>query len=144
MTHLAIPQSAVAAAGRASTFMIAELTAANRANPNPLLGAEIMEMMDANKSFFSAAPVTEPPPCASCDHRQKMGITLLDAMWLDPACHKGCQSLGLKDRAAQLAEAMERLIDTDLDINGPREVTDDATAALAKARAALAAWKEGK
>jgi len=31
-------------------------------------------------------------------HRD-MGITLLDAKWLDPECHKGCQSLVLKQRA---------------------------------------------
>ncbi len=31
--------------------------------------------------------------CRSCEYQAKMGITLLDAKWLDPACHKGCRSL---------------------------------------------------
>ena len=58
-THLTIPQSAVAAAGRALKFTIAELTDANRRAPNPMLENEIMEMMDANKAMFSAVPPTE-------------------------------------------------------------------------------------
>jgi len=45
-------------------------------------------------------------------HRDR-GITLLDAKWLDPECHKGCKSLVLKDRAeraeAELAAERARL-----------------------------------
>jgi len=44
---------------------------------------------------------------ASANHHRDLGITLLDAKWLDPECHTGCQSLIWKARAeraeAQLA-----------------------------------------
>jgi len=45
-------------------------------------------------------------------HRER-GITLLDAKWLDPECHEGCQSLVFKneiaDLRAQLAESRDAL-----------------------------------
>jgi hypothetical protein len=39
------------------------------------------------------------------DFLKRMGITLLDAKWLDPACHEGCQSLVIK---AELTAALAR------------------------------------
>jgi len=58
---LAIPRAAVAAAGRALQFTIAELSRSikimDAGNPTkPLLENEVMEMMDANKAMFSAIP----------------------------------------------------------------------------------------
>lgn len=48
----------------------------------------------------------------SANHHRDLGITLLDAKYLDPACHKGCQSLvhqrerdALADHNAKLREA---------------------------------------
>lgn len=58
---LAIPQAAVAAAGRALQYTIADLTEHQRNGDLPVetrkaIGDEIMEMMDANKAMFSALP----------------------------------------------------------------------------------------
>lgn len=51
---------------------------------------------------------------ARANHHRDLGITLLDAKWLDPECHKGCQSLVLKAKldaalaqVATLREALE-------------------------------------
>lgn len=78
--NIAIPQSAVAAAGRAMQFYIADLSASLRrgdhtAVSSRLLEAEIMDMMDANKAMFSALPIINretgkgAAPCARGWHR---------------------------------------------------------------------------
>jgi hypothetical protein len=53
-------------------------------------------------------------------HHRDLGITLLDAKWLDPECYKGCQSLVLKQRAeraesllVESAEALESEVESE-------------------------------
>lgn len=46
------------------------------------------------------------PICSTCEFHRKMGITLLDAKWLDPECHSGCQSLVMKHRIERLEAAL--------------------------------------
>ena len=40
--------------------------------------------------------------CSQCKFLKDAGVTLLMAKWLDPACHKGCSSLILKDEIKKL------------------------------------------
>jgi len=42
---------------------------------------------------------------------RNLGITILDAKYLDPACHKGCQSLVHKARAERLQAALSQAYD---------------------------------
>ena len=46
------------------------------------------------------------PICSTCEFHKQMGITLLDAKWLDPECHTGCQSLVLKHHIERLESAL--------------------------------------
>lgn len=46
---------------------------------------------------------------ASRNFHRDRGITLLDAKWLDPQCHKGCQSLVLKQALEAAQRDSERL-----------------------------------
>lgn len=43
----------------------------------------------------------------SANFHRDMGITLLDAKWLDPRCHEGCQSLVLKDEIQALRKVAQ-------------------------------------
>lgn len=43
------------------------------------------------------------------DYHRSMGITLMDAKWLDPECHAGCNSLVLKHRIEALTHALTEL-----------------------------------
>jgi hypothetical protein len=47
--------------------------------------------------------------CSHCKFLKDVGITLLDAKWLDPACHKGCSSLILKDEIKKLKNIIMEL-----------------------------------
>lgn len=49
----------------------------------------------------------------SANFHRRLGITLLDAKWLDPECHKGCQSLLFKNALTAertLREANAKLV----------------------------------
>ena len=66
-TMLAIPQTAVAAAGRALQFTIAELSARlrNLGNDEPahgMVAEEMFLMQDAVKALYSALPIPEDKP----------------------------------------------------------------------------------
>jgi len=54
-------------------------------------------------------------------------ITVMDAKWLDPACHQGCQSLVFKGRIEQLETALrelDRRVHTGYDFNAdPDKIT---------------------
>ena len=66
-TMLAIPQTAVAAAGRALQFTIAELSArlrqiGNNEPAHALVAEEMFLMQDAVKALYSALPIPEDKP----------------------------------------------------------------------------------
>jgi hypothetical protein len=60
-------------------------------------------------------PTTDQPqrlattPCSSCLFQAQMGITLLDAKYLDPKCWKGCQGLVHAHRIEALVAAGDHL-----------------------------------
>ena len=45
----------------------------------------------------------------SSEFHDKLGITLLDAEYLDPACHKGCQSIKHHNDLAAAQQTVARL-----------------------------------
>lgn len=111
---LAIPASAVAAAGRALTFTIAELTSTLQhpdlpPEPKKLVEEEIMNMMSANKCMFSALPVGD------------------GAAKLAEALHALTKHLMIADGDHDISWASHQLN----------------VGHIRQARAALAAWKEG-
>lgn len=64
------------------------------------------ERAERLESLFPSGAV----PCSACDFRAKVGITLLDAKWLDPACHSGCQSLVIQSKLREVVEAAKSLM----------------------------------
>lgn len=114
-----------------------------------LLAAKALDGLDSNLTsdiLGSMAQIIdrETGACRSCEHQRKMGITLLDAKWLDPSCHKGCQSLAMKNQSAKLAEALEGMIRNFSVLSSTPTGVQRAQSAVREARSALAAWKEGQ
>jgi hypothetical protein len=90
---------------------------------------------------------------AAANHHRDLGITLLDAKWLDPECHKGCQSLVLKQRAERAEANMARLQNWIVEIGNTAHIaygysndtrcTAHILSIMERARAAIDAAKGG-
>ena len=74
------------------------------------LKASIARWEKAAKGILkSLLPKPTNNTCSACEFQASLGITLLDAKYLDPKCWTGCQALVHKHRIEALIEAGNKL-----------------------------------
>ena len=68
-------------------------------------GSDFAQMCDEMKQLRAERDALK----QSSEFHDKLGITLLDAKYLDPACHKGCQSIKHRNDLAATQQTVARL-----------------------------------